>query len=150
MDGGGLWLPSQHLGGRGRRISEFQGSLVYRVSSNTARATQRNSLQHSPEPPPCQRKDSDGSVVRSICCLLSPFPHGSSHLAVIPVPGHPVPSSGSTGPRHAREHINRSNKNDILYFQKWLKWGRWDGSAGKGGCCQAWHPEFNPWEPATW
>jgi hypothetical protein len=30
------------LGGRGRRISEFKDSLVYRVSSGTARATQRN------------------------------------------------------------------------------------------------------------
>jgi hypothetical protein len=33
---------SQHLGGRGRRISEFKASLVYRVSFRTARATQRN------------------------------------------------------------------------------------------------------------
>jgi hypothetical protein len=30
------------LGGRGRWISEFEGSLVYRVSSRTARAIQRN------------------------------------------------------------------------------------------------------------
>jgi hypothetical protein len=30
------------LGGRGRWISEFKTSLVYRVSSRTARATQRN------------------------------------------------------------------------------------------------------------
>jgi hypothetical protein len=30
------------LGGRGRQISEFQDSLVYRVSSRTARAIQRN------------------------------------------------------------------------------------------------------------
>jgi hypothetical protein len=30
------------LGGRGRRIFEFEASLVYRVSSRTARATQRN------------------------------------------------------------------------------------------------------------
>jgi hypothetical protein len=30
------------LGGRGRRISEFKASLVYRVSSRTARVTQRN------------------------------------------------------------------------------------------------------------
>jgi hypothetical protein len=30
------------LGGRGRQISEFQASLVYRVSSRTARDTQRN------------------------------------------------------------------------------------------------------------
>jgi hypothetical protein len=39
---GGARLWSQHSGGRGRRISEFEGSLVYRVSSRTARATQRN------------------------------------------------------------------------------------------------------------
>jgi hypothetical protein len=30
------------LGGRGRKISEFEASLVYRVSSRTARATQIN------------------------------------------------------------------------------------------------------------
>jgi hypothetical protein len=30
------------LGGRGRRISEFEASLVYRVHSRTARAIQRN------------------------------------------------------------------------------------------------------------
>jgi hypothetical protein len=31
-----------HLVGRGRQISEFEASLVYRVSSRTVRATQRN------------------------------------------------------------------------------------------------------------
>jgi hypothetical protein len=30
------------LGGRGRQISEFEGSLVYKVSSRIARAIQRN------------------------------------------------------------------------------------------------------------
>jgi hypothetical protein len=30
------------LGGRGRQISRFKASLVYRVSSRTARAIQRN------------------------------------------------------------------------------------------------------------
>jgi hypothetical protein len=30
------------LGGRGRQISEFEASLVYRVNSRTARAIQRN------------------------------------------------------------------------------------------------------------
>jgi hypothetical protein len=30
------------LGGRGRQISEFEASLVYKVNSRTARATQRN------------------------------------------------------------------------------------------------------------
>jgi hypothetical protein len=44
-----MWVPSpqekfhhQHSGGRDRQISEFEASLVYRVSSRTARATQRN------------------------------------------------------------------------------------------------------------
>jgi hypothetical protein len=31
-----------HLGGRGRQISEFEASLVYRVSSRTARADSKN------------------------------------------------------------------------------------------------------------
>ena len=35
-------LSSQHLGGRGRRISEFKASLVYKGSSRTARTIQRN------------------------------------------------------------------------------------------------------------
>jgi hypothetical protein len=30
------------LGGKGRQISEFKASLVYKVSSRAARATQRN------------------------------------------------------------------------------------------------------------
>jgi hypothetical protein len=30
------------LGGRGRQISKFKASLVYKMSSRTARATQRN------------------------------------------------------------------------------------------------------------
>jgi hypothetical protein len=30
------------MGGRGRWISEMEANLVYRVSSRTARATQRN------------------------------------------------------------------------------------------------------------
>jgi hypothetical protein len=32
------------LGGRGRQISEFEASLVYRVSSRSARTIQRNSV----------------------------------------------------------------------------------------------------------
>jgi hypothetical protein len=35
-------VESQHLGGRGRWVSEFEASLVYKVSSRTARASQRN------------------------------------------------------------------------------------------------------------
>jgi hypothetical protein len=37
------------LGGRGRRISEFEASLVYRVSSRTARATHRETLSQKKE-----------------------------------------------------------------------------------------------------
>jgi hypothetical protein len=33
---------NQHSGGRGRWISEFEASLVYKVSSSTARAIQIN------------------------------------------------------------------------------------------------------------
>jgi hypothetical protein len=37
------------LGGRGRWISEFEASLVYKVSSRTARATQRNPVSKKPK-----------------------------------------------------------------------------------------------------
>jgi hypothetical protein len=37
------------LGGRGRRISEFEASLVYRVSFRTARAAQRNPVSKNQE-----------------------------------------------------------------------------------------------------
>ena len=35
-------MVSQHSEGRGRHILDFEDSLVYRVNSRTARATQRN------------------------------------------------------------------------------------------------------------
>jgi hypothetical protein len=42
MLSGGGGTQSQHSGGRGRQICELEASLTYRVSSRTARATQRN------------------------------------------------------------------------------------------------------------
>jgi hypothetical protein len=36
------------LGGRGRQISEFKASLIYKVSSRTARAIQRNPVSTLP------------------------------------------------------------------------------------------------------
>jgi hypothetical protein len=42
--------------GRGRQISEFKASLVYRMSSRTARATQRNPVSKHPPPPPPKKK----------------------------------------------------------------------------------------------
>jgi hypothetical protein len=38
------------LGGRGRWISEFKASLVYRVSSRKARAIQRNPVSKNQKP----------------------------------------------------------------------------------------------------
>jgi hypothetical protein len=40
-----------HLGGRGRQISEFEASLIYKVSSRTARATQRNPVSKNQNKP---------------------------------------------------------------------------------------------------
>jgi hypothetical protein len=37
------------LGGRGRQISEFKASLVYRVSSRTATAAQKNPVSKKPK-----------------------------------------------------------------------------------------------------
>jgi hypothetical protein len=49
------------LGGRGRPISEFEASLVYRVSSRTARATQeknqKNKKPKNPKKPPKKQKE---------------------------------------------------------------------------------------------
>jgi hypothetical protein len=58
--GAGWWwrTPLIPSGGRGRRISEFETSLVYKVSSRTARDTQRNPLSPTfPQPPPPQKKE---------------------------------------------------------------------------------------------
>ena len=44
------------LGGNGRRISEFEASLVYRVSSRTARATQRNPVSKKEKKKPKKTK----------------------------------------------------------------------------------------------
>jgi hypothetical protein len=42
--------------GRGRQFSEFEASLIYRVSSRTARGTQRNSVLNPPIPPKRERE----------------------------------------------------------------------------------------------
>jgi hypothetical protein len=45
------------LGGRGRRISELEACLVYRVSSRTARATQRNPVSKQNKTPKTKTKN---------------------------------------------------------------------------------------------
>jgi hypothetical protein len=48
---------AQHLGGRGRQISEFKASLVYKVSSRTARAIQRKPVSKNQEKTNKQKKN---------------------------------------------------------------------------------------------
>jgi hypothetical protein len=50
------------LGGRGRQISEFQASLVYKVSSRTARAIQRNSVSKNKKK---EKKKKEESTLRA-------------------------------------------------------------------------------------
>jgi hypothetical protein len=49
------------LGGRGRQISEFEASLVYRVSSRTARATHRNPVSKNKNKTKRERETSTGT-----------------------------------------------------------------------------------------
>jgi hypothetical protein len=44
------------LGGRGRQISEFEASLVYKVSSRTARAIKRNPVSKKQKQKQKQKK----------------------------------------------------------------------------------------------
>jgi hypothetical protein len=52
------------LGGRGRWISEFEANLVYRVSSRTARATQRNLVSKNNNNKTKQNKNK-----QKVCCV---------------------------------------------------------------------------------
>jgi hypothetical protein len=83
------------LGGRGRWISEFEASLVYRVSSRTARAIQRNPVSKTKQSKTTKTTTTkslgwkDGSVVKSIDCssrhpeFNSQQPHGGSQPSVM-------------------------------------------------------------------
>jgi hypothetical protein len=51
------------LGGRGRQISEFEASLVYRVSSRTARGLNRETMSQKKKK---KKKDSDEILVYQI------------------------------------------------------------------------------------
>jgi hypothetical protein len=42
--------------GRGRQISEFEASLVYKVSSRTARAITEKPCLETPPPPPKKKE----------------------------------------------------------------------------------------------
>jgi hypothetical protein len=62
------------VGGRGRRISEFEDSLVYKVSFRTARATQRNPVSKTKQnktKTKNQKKQTKKSNVRSYTHKIS-------------------------------------------------------------------------------
>jgi hypothetical protein len=55
------------LGGRGRQISEFEASLVYKVSPRTARAIQRNPVSKNQLPPLPPKKENKIKNRGSLC-----------------------------------------------------------------------------------
>jgi hypothetical protein len=69
---------SQHLGGRGRQISEFEPSLVYRVSSRTARAIQRNPVLRKPK-----RKQTNKQTNKQRCIINMGPPMNRKHRLVL-------------------------------------------------------------------
>jgi hypothetical protein len=60
------------LGGRGRQISEFKASLVYRVSSRTTRAIQRNPVSKNKTKQTNKQKKSRSKALRLSIVLLHP------------------------------------------------------------------------------
>jgi hypothetical protein len=58
------------LGDKGRRISEFEASLVYRVSSRTAKATQRNPVL----------KNQKKKKKKCLCAMYDSIPYVCSAL----------------------------------------------------------------------
>jgi hypothetical protein len=78
------------LGGRGRRISEFEDSLVYKVSSRTARAIQRNpvSKNQKKKKPKTKNKTKTKNKNKTDCFSRSPEfnsqqPHSGSQPSIM-------------------------------------------------------------------
>jgi hypothetical protein len=68
--------------GRGRRISEFEASLVYKVSSRTARALQRNPVPKNQNPKKKKKKHFMYMVVlcmTALCERLMPIEARRGH-----------------------------------------------------------------------
>jgi hypothetical protein len=59
------------LGGRGRRISEFEASLLYRVSSRTARAIQRNPVSKNKNKNKNEKKKEREKTSKIVLCVWS-------------------------------------------------------------------------------
>jgi hypothetical protein len=72
------------LGGRGRRISEFKASLVYKVSSRTAKSTQRNPASKKEKQQQQQQKQNKKKQTnkKKECSKVSPFLYTVSGTSV--------------------------------------------------------------------
>jgi hypothetical protein len=59
------------LEGRGRQISEFKASLVYKMSSRTARATEKSCLEKTKNTPPPKKtnKQTKKQLYLEFICL---------------------------------------------------------------------------------
>jgi hypothetical protein len=68
------------LGGRGRRISKFEASLVYKVSSRTARATQRNPVSEKKKKKAFTAKTKKAG---DCCEIISSFFHFQLYISYI-------------------------------------------------------------------
>jgi hypothetical protein len=66
------------LGGRGRQISEFKASLVYRVSSRISRAIQRNPVSKTKTK---QNKSAPLNVVLLQCKTLTRGKHSDKYFS---------------------------------------------------------------------
>jgi hypothetical protein len=71
------------LGGKGRRISEFEASLVYRVSSRTARDIQRNSVSEKKRKR--KKKKKERACVLKECLTSVPSIHTVTQASRTPV-----------------------------------------------------------------
>jgi hypothetical protein len=76
------------LGGKGRRISEFEASLVYKVSSRTAKATQRNPVSKKQTKKKKKKRKEDNYERDCPTCtallLLFPMPTAFNYKANFP------------------------------------------------------------------
>jgi transcription initiation factor TFIID subunit TAF12 len=76
--------PFKHLGGRGRWISEFEASLVYRVSSRTAMGLHRETLSRKTKKQTKQQQQQQQQQQKTDCRPLSPGEDLSCELCAPP------------------------------------------------------------------
>jgi hypothetical protein len=74
------------LGGRGRQISEFEASLVYKVSARTARATQRNPVSKNKQTNKKKKKKRCG-LQKAVFQWMG---FEVSRLTIFPIPSIPA------------------------------------------------------------